>query len=100
MSIIPGLDWNQEGKTRPLKVEKPRMRRLREELRSTYCSGERKEGEKMFSSGGEVCGRQQNGIKSVETIPCVLLVCACILFPLLCPLTYRKSSFLFTLNGT
>lgn len=29
------------GKTRPLKVEKPRMRRLREELRSTYCERDR-----------------------------------------------------------
>lgn len=62
MSIIPGLDWNQEGKTRPLKVEKPRIRRLREELRSTYCSGEWKEGEKMFSSGGVESG----GVESVK----------------------------------
>lgn len=37
MSMTPGLDLNQVGKTRPLNVEKPRMRRLRDELRSTYC---------------------------------------------------------------
>lgn len=48
VSIMPGLDWNQEGNTRPLKVEKPKIRRLREELRSTYCRGESKT---MFSSG-------------------------------------------------
>lgn len=41
VSMMPGLELNHVGKTRPLKVEKPRMRRLREEFRSTYW-GERK----------------------------------------------------------
>lgn len=40
VSIMSGLDWNQVGKTRPLKVEKPRMRRLRDEFRSTYWRNE------------------------------------------------------------
>lgn len=48
VSIIPGLDWNQDGKTSPLKIEKPRMRRLREEFRSTYWR-EKKEESKRFS---------------------------------------------------
>lgn len=62
VSIMPGLDWNQEGKTRPLKVEKPRMSRLREELRSTYC---REDGKQIFSSGGvELAECQRNRIKS------------------------------------
>lgn len=72
MSIMPGLDWNQEGKTRPLKVEKPRMRRFREELRSTYCRG------REFGGGGGRAGgslvqvvrcmsdRQGKGVKSPE----------------------------------
>lgn len=35
--IMPGFEWNQVGSTRPLKVEKPRIRRFLEEFKSTYC---------------------------------------------------------------
>ncbi len=48
VSMMPGFEWNQVGKTRPLKVEKPRIRRFLEELRSTYW-GEREQRKRPYS---------------------------------------------------